>query len=345
MKTYLSKLAAWGLILLPLTFFAQTKVSLFSLKNGHKTETYLFSTGDHELPFQLIFRKQKFLRSAWLDTALQARKIESWPDLPPEVALFPVIGIQDLGDQHRFFFEKRLADEISVVDLHKEDGTARLKEIDLVPPPTEDRYLKAIGQFSLGATFYCLLVDKPNQSLVIKTIDQDLEVASKFFPLTEIPSLTRLLTKEREYPLPILVEGVGMTLATQVELQKIYVEDERLVISHEDERMGTTHLLINHLSKGWQKHETYVLPDFNSEGKLSQLNSTLYNSNELYQISYRKKGALSLYRRNLEDGSILAKKVWRSEEELDQDFPTQEIARRHFVIEKFPDRDIRHRMH
>jgi len=332
------------LFMAPVWLAAQTLETSFTLKNGKQPEVYLFGSGEKKAPIQLLVRRKAKLKLYTLDSTLHPVRERLLSELPPEVALFPIQAMEDMGNAYRIFFERRLANEVAVITLNKASGTSFLSLIDLFPNDSPPFTLSLIGQYLNEGTFFRLYIDKTQDLLIVKQVNSKLERSTQQFSLESIPGLAKELGRERDFPVPIFKDQGGTGLETMADPQKIYVRGNSLILTHESSKSQTTLVLINHLETGLQKHYTYPTPMEARIGNKFQLNSAIYGEH-LYQVSFEKEGALHLYRRTFPEGKLLATQTWVNEDSLLSDMSYQKVARYTASMSLFSNRKATKQLH
>lgn len=330
MKTIRLDLLLFSLIILLTGSLLAQPFSTFEYRKGKNATVFAMENSDPEESFLMTFRFPSYFDLVFLDDDLHLKRITKTTSLPPNLWEKPVQGILNRENEVYVFMETGSymnIYETSLFKINKEDGSIRILPLNLTADAKEEMKeakVKLLKVFQFEDRFYKLWIDVKSSKLYVFYYEMG-EVNEMNFVSVDIPieSLARKLGKRQVIPTPVITDYRDASLISNAKKEKIYMFDQEMLISVENEKTGSTDLVVIN-TENWEiEQESYPVPSLIENTSGQQFNSFIYGG-YMYQSSFNSTG-LHLSKIDFETKEVLAEKTWANSNEFNDDFGLQKM--------------------
>lgn len=300
--------------------------SSFDYKKGNLATVFPMENDDREESFLLAFRFPSRFDLVFLDDSLGLKRMQNTEPFPPNLWDKGVLGAINKEEYLYVFMPAAThvqGEDIDLYKFNKEDGSA-----EVIPVKFSDEQTKLLAKppvrlvkvFQFQDRFYKIWVNTRSSFLHIFYYDLN-NPDDMGFESLEIPdeNFSRILGMEKFIPVPVITDPSQTTLIHAASQQKIYMQADRMIISIEDIRHGTSEFLSLDTYTWELAFKEQAVQGFIEKKRRQNFNSYLYNG-ALYQVLYNLEG-LSLQKTDFATGGLIDEIQWLSVEDFIPDFP------------------------
>lgn len=324
-------LSVFLFLFFPSLFAQDQPFSTFEYKKGKFATVYALENDDPGEALILVYQYKYSIEVIFLDEDLQfARKI-SPKYLPSPMVELDVEGIMNHNSYIYVFLDAGpygSTTEGNILQINKADGSFHLIPLPLNPAMAEELSegkVKLLKVFQFQDRFYKLWIDTKSSELYVFYFELGSnDVGLEQYQLSQ-DNIGKRLGRRQVFPTPLITSYHDASLVSNAKLEKIYMFQDEMIISMENQATGATELISINTQTWEQVDEVYPVPAYIAFGEGQLFNSFLFDG-FLYQLLKNTDG-LTLSKVDFETKETVAQQKWVSKEAFNEDFSFQKMRK------------------